>query len=197
MIGKSLLVLLWFPLTLSLLVLNLTLLSYSSRVTQEQLSALPPNEMQAQFASAGTSQILGATITAGDARTLLLSSFLEKNKSPMAPYANLIVSEADKNDIDFRLVPAIAMCESNLGKHMPKKNEYNFAGIAVYTGQIEGKAFDSWEHAIEWVSSYIKSRYYDRGLVTLQDIGAVWAPPSVAKGHSWANCVGEFQSSIL
>lgn len=115
----------------------------------------------------------------------------------MAPYANLIVQEADKNEIDFRLVPAIAMCESNLGKYMPKKNEYNFAGIAVYTGQIEGKAFDSWEHAIEWVSSYIKTRYHDRGLVTLQDMGAVWAPPSVANGHSWATCVGEFKSSIL
>ena len=115
----------------------------------------------------------------------------------MTPYANLIVSEADRLGLDFRLIPAIAMCESGAGRRMPKKNEYNFAGVAVYTGQNQGKAFDSWEHAITWVTQYVKERYYDRGITQLQDIGVIWAPPSAANGGSWANCVESFQNDII
>ena len=115
----------------------------------------------------------------------------------MAPYADTIIAEADRFGIDFRLVPAIAMCESNAGKHMPKKDEYNAFGIAVYTGQLQGKAFDSWPHSIAWVSQYIKVHYYDRGFKDLYDIGAIWAPPSVEKGYSWTNCVESFQNSII
>lgn len=197
MIGKSLLVLAWFPLTLGLLLINLTILVHSSRLTREQLSAAPPDSTQAQLASAGVPQVLSANVIAADARALLLASFLERNKSPMAPYADYIVAQADKNEIDFRLLTAIAMCESNVGKRMPKRDEYNFAGIAVYTGQNQGKAFDSWEHAIEWVSRYIKERYYDRGITDLRQIGEIWAPPSKDRNHSWTRCVDGFQQSIF
>ena len=115
----------------------------------------------------------------------------------MAPFSGLIVREADAKGIDFRLVVAIAMCESNLGKKMPKKDEFNAWGIAVYTGQNQGKAFDSWPHAISWVSQYIKTKYYDRGITDLKSIGAIWAPPSVENGDSWSSCVDTFQTSIL
>ena len=37
---------------------------------------------------------------------------------------------------DFRLLPAIAMCESNLGKRVPLKAGFNPFGIAVYTGTL-------------------------------------------------------------
>ena len=114
----------------------------------------------------------------------------------MTPYAGHIVREADRLGIDFRLVVAIAMCESNLGKKMPKLDEFNAWGIAVYTGKNQGKAFQSWDHAISWVSSYIKTKYYDRGITDLVAIGAIWAPPSVANGNSWSNCVELYQNSI-
>jgi hypothetical protein len=141
--------------------------------------------------------VLSATVVAGDARVLLVESFLRKHKSPMMPFASDIVAEADRFGIDFRMLPAIAMCESGAGKRMPKKDEFNAFGIAVYTGQQHGKAFDSWPHAITWVSQYIKERYYDRGYTDLYDIGAIWAPPSVEKGYSWTNCVQSFQDAII
>jgi len=115
----------------------------------------------------------------------------------MAPYADLIVQKSDEKGIDFRLVVAIAMCESNAGKRMPSRNSYNAWGIAVYTGQLTGANFRDWPHAIDWVTTYIKEKYYDRGLIDLKDIGAVWAPPSVKTGYSWSNCVEAFQDSIL
>jgi len=134
---------------------------------------------------------------AGDARPFLLKKFLERHKSPMAPYAEILVAEADKNGFDYRLTTAIAMCESNAGRRMPSKDSYNAFGISVYSGRNYGARFRDWEHAIVWVSDYIRVRYYNQGIVELTDIGQRWAPPSVEKGNSWANCVSTFMNKII
>jgi hypothetical protein len=198
MLRKTLLVLLWFPLTFVLLIVNLALLASSTDWSHPAMpmSNTAPNE-NSVTASGGTSEVLSANVIAGDARTLLLESFFKKYKSPMEPYANLIVAQADTYGIDFRLVPAIAMCESNLGKRVPLKAGFNPFGIAVYTGTQAGKNFDSWQGAIEWVSGYIQDRYYARGITTLHDIGEIWAPPSTKDGGSWADCVEFFENSIF
>lgn len=196
MVGKSLLVVLWFQLTFILLLVNLALLTASTRASpsiSEQYPQLPAHRVTA---SAGTAQILGASVVAGDARGLLLQQFLEEHQSPIAPFAELIVSKADQYGFDYRMLPAIAMCESNLGKRMPKIAEFNAFGIAVYTGQLHGKAFTSWEHAINWVSEYLYTKYYSRGITDLKDIGAIYAPPSVENGYSWTNCVEHFMNTI-
>ncbi len=197
MLRKTLLALLWFPLTFTLLIINLTILGATSNWDRPTLplSNAAPNE-NSITAAGGTSEVLSATVIAGDARTFLLESFLKRNNSPMTPYAGLIVEQADAYKFDFRLVPAIAMCESNLGKRVPLKSGFNPFGIAVYTGSQSGKNFDSWQTAIEWVSKYIHDRYYVQGITALADIGAIWAPPSVAEGGSWADCVGFFMKKL-
>lgn len=200
MLRKGILIFAWFPLAIILLCINFSvLLSYSTAkaAIDHPLSANPPVEITFQVSSpASTGQVLSSSIEAGDSRVLLLESFLKQNASPIAPFSSTIVAEADRFGLDFRLLPAIAMCESNAGKRMPKKDEFNAFGIAVYTGQLHGKAFDSWPHAISWVSKYVKERYYDRGIVDLRDIGAIWAPPSVHTGYSWTNCVESFMKKI-
>ena len=196
MMTKSLWVLLWFPITFVLVVINLGMLMTYQKTPN--FSAEAPMKTNFQLTAAGgTSQVLSATIESGDARVLLVESFLNKHNSPMSPYAGNIVWEADRFGIDFRLAPSIAMCESGAGKRMPKKTEFNAFGIAVYTGQVKGKAFTSWPHAISWVSQYPKERYYDRGITDLRAIGEIWAPPSVNTGYSWTNCVESFMNSIL
>lgn len=198
MVRKTLLVLLWFPMTIVLLVINLNVLTVLSRIEKPTLpiSAVSPNE--AGFAAtSGSPAVLSATVIAGDARTLLLEKFFKRNASPMTPYTNLIVQEADKYGFDFRLVPAIAMCESNLGKHVPLKAGFNPLGIAVYTGTQKGKNFESWEHAITWASKYIYDKYYSKGITNLVDIQQYWAPPAAGTGNSWANCVQFFENSIF
>jgi hypothetical protein len=197
MLRKSLLVFAWFPITLVILVINLSLLAAMSRFEKppHPLSAATPSE-SGFAASSGTPAVLSATVIAGDSRTLLLESFLNKYGSPMSPYAKLIVDEADKYGFDFRLLPAIAMCESNLGKHVPLKAGFNPFGIAVYTGTLKGKNFDNWEHAIEWVSQYVSERYYSQGITNLIDIQQQWAPPAAENGNSWAKCVQFFENSM-
>lgn len=200
MLHKVMVSLFMFPVTLLLVLVNLWVLttySESPSITYP-LNANASTEGNFHLAAAtGTSQVLSATIEAGDSRALLVESFLRRHNSPMAPFAGIIVEEADRFNIDYRLVPAIAMCESNAGKRMPKKDEYNAYGIAVYTGQVHGKAFTSWQHSIAWVSQYIKERYHDMGLKDLKDMGAKWAPPSVNTGHSWSKCVQSFSDEII
>ncbi len=196
---KLLLVTLWFPLTIVFLIANLLVLSSTIQKAQAPLlsaiSTQPPDFQVS--ASTGTSQVLGASVIAADSRSLLLTAFLRQHDSPIAPYAELIVQKADENGIDFRLVVAIAMCESNLGKHMPSRDSYNAWGVAVYTGKDSGATFRDWPQAIDWVSQYIKEKYYDKGIKDLKGIGAIYAPPSVENGNSWTNCVETFQQSIL
>ena len=97
MLRKMLLVFLWFPITLVLLLINLSLLSVMSRwdTPKLPLSAIAPNE-SSFTATSGSPTVLSASVIAGDSRTLLLETFLKKNDSPMTPYANFIVEQADK-----------------------------------------------------------------------------------------------------
>lgn len=49
-----------------------------------------------------------------------IDSFFRSYKSPLEGYGMKFVVEAEKNDIDWRLLPAIAMRESTGGKHACK-----------------------------------------------------------------------------
>lgn len=197
MLKKALIALCWFPLTLSLLAVNLSLLvTLTNKANAKDMVAPRVPPMRIAASSYGTEQVLGASVLAGDARALLLAKFLEEHESPIAEYAEYIVDRAEHYGIDYRLVPAIAMCESNVGKRMPSKDSHNAWGISVETGEISGAKFPNWLYAIDWVTKYLKEKYFARGITELVDIGAIYAPPSVANGNSWANCVGHFMSEI-
>jgi len=143
-------------------------------------------------------KVLGSSITADDARTLIIERFIKRFRadSPFLTLAKKIVEEADRYQIDFRLVPAIAMCESNLGSRIPSSDSYNAWGIAVYTSTLKGKRFDGWPEAITWVTKFIREKFYDRGITDLRDIGAIWAPPSVNNDYSWTRCVQGFMDKM-
>lgn len=196
MVRKLLITLCWFPLTLSLLAINLSLLVSLSKKANANEPVTQTMALKIAATSYGTEQVLGASVRAGDARALLLTKFLTSHQSPLIEYAEYILNRAEYYGIDYRLVPAIAMCESNVGKRMPSKDSYNAWGISVETGETSGAKFPNWLYAIDWVSRYLKEKYYARGITDLIDIGAIYAPPSVAKGNSWANCVGQFMEAI-
>lgn len=144
----------------------------------------PPNKLF----TALPAQIGGLTnsVLLGDARPLILKNFLELNRSPLAPYHQLLVATADKYGLDFRLIPSIAMVESTGGKVMPARshNAWGFANGAT--------KFNSWEEAIEKVAQTLRVDYIDQGLSTPELIMPKYAPPSVAKGGPWAKGVTFF-----
>lgn len=197
--GKILKVVVLFQAILILLIINLAIL------TTTRTPSYAANISGAKTAMAGKPdgapdlpQVLGAAVVTGDARALLLAEFIRRYtpNSPFLPFTDRIVSLADQYNIDYRLVPAIAMCESNLGTRIPSHDSFNAWGIAVYTGTQHGKVFDSWDHAFEWVSRFLSEKFYSRGITNLRDIGAIWAPPSVENGYSWSNCVEKFMNKI-
>ncbi|OGG08523.1 hypothetical protein A2154_04470 [Candidatus Gottesmanbacteria bacterium RBG_16_43_7] len=141
-----------------------------------------------------TGKVLGSVIYAADGRQILLDEFLRG--SPMEGKAEIFVTNATKYGIDYRLLPAIAMCESNLGKRIPSSQSFNAWGIGVYSGQHHGATFASWDQAIEWVNYYVYEKFTTRQIVDIYEIGAIWAPPSVENGNSWANCVKSFMEQI-
>lgn len=201
MMRKAVFLLIWFQVTCIVLVFNLSFLSAYKKgatVSVQYPSYSYPELDIHMSAPEGSGKVLGTSITADDARALIIERFIKRFKpdSPFLPYTHLMVEEADRHHIDFRLIPAIAMCESNLGIRMPTKDSYNAWGIAVYTNTKTGKNFNDWPSAIKWVAQFLKEKFYDRGITNLQDIGAIWAPPSVDNNHSWSRCVQGFMDKM-
>lgn len=190
------------PLAVTSLVVTLFLLhSYTKVKSGSTLLAIQAKKMIPkngyQFYAA-IPQVLGIFTTAvakEDARPEILKSFLHKYDSPLASYADAIVTAADAKSIDYRLIPAIAMCESTLGRNMPH-GSYNAWGYAIYTGQDSGATFGSWTQGITVMADYLASQYYIKGLTTPEDIGPIYAPPSVNTGNSWSKCVRRFMDEL-
>lgn len=197
---KTLYVIIWFQVALAVLLLDISYLSALRKGKQNDGGiSYAFNSMDYTLKETlATGKVLGTSVESEDARALILAAFMNRyqKNSPMLPFVHDIIKAADTYGIDFRLVPAIAMCESNLGVRIPSKDSYNAWGIAVYTGETHGKKFTNWNHAIDWVSSYISTRFITKGITDLRDIAAVWAPPSVENGYSWSNCVESFMEQM-
>ena len=130
-----------------------------------------------------------AKVTGADGRAAIIQQYLARHQSPLAPYAQKLVDEAEKWGIDWRLTTAICMQESNCGKNMPA-DSYNAWGWGIHTTYT--KYFDSWEKAIETVTKGLKTDYIDRGLITPEQIMTRYCPLSIAKGGTWATAIKYF-----
>lgn len=133
---------------------------------------------------------MASAIETDDARPVIIDQYLEKHNSPMAPYADFLFQMSEKYSLDYRLMLAIAQCESNLCKKAPL-GSYNCWGF-----ENGATRFISWKQAIEQVAKTLKEDYIDQGLVTPEEIMAKYAPPSVEKGGPWARCVNQFLEEL-
>lgn len=131
-----------------------------------------------------------AEIISNDARGEVIRQFFEKFNSPLEPFADDVVTAADQYGLDFRLIPAIAMQESNLCKKIPV-DSYNCWGYGIYGGKVT--RFNDYKEGIYTVSKSLGIKYKGRGLVTPDQIEAVYTPPSEG---SWANGVNHFMDQL-
>jgi hypothetical protein len=101
-------------------------------------------------------------------RAQSIDSYFKRRGLPLAGFGRKMVEEAIKNDIDWRMVPAIAMRESTGGKFACKKVKYNPFGWGGCT-----IGFDSFDQAIETVSrnlggnNHKTAMYYDGELAEM------------------------------
>ena len=120
-----------------------------------------------------------------DVRVQALRNVLERYNSPLSAYAGEYIAAADKYDMDWRLLPAIAGLESSFGIHQisGSHNSYGWGGGHIY--------FDSVEDGIDTVLSSLKTKYAARGATTVETIAPIYSESS-----TWAPRVRYFMNKF-
>lgn len=140
------------------------------------------------------SLLVTTVIESEDARSALVAKFLERHNSPMQPYdfyGRKLVEIADRYHLDFRLLPAIAMQESNLCRNTNPGAPNNCLGFGIHKrGTLD---FDSYEAGFERAGRELKAYYIDRGLTTVELIESKYTPSS---NGSWANSVNQWMAEM-
>lgn len=151
----------------------------SSAVVAAGEEALPP-----RLATGAKS-----TVQSADARARIVANFLERHNSPLEPfdyYGQVLVETADRYGLDYRLLPAIMMQESNLCKVIPPGSN-NCLGFGIHArGTLE---FETYEASFDRAARELKERYVDQGLTTPEDIMRKYTPSS---NGSWAFSVNQW-----
>lgn len=164
----------------SLVSLNKTNQSLGTRFSGLQVYASLPNDLPGVSGEA----------QAADARVEIIRQYLQKYRSPLLPFAEKLVSTADKYSIDFRLTTAIAQKESNLCKVSPP-NCYNCWGWGIHSkGTL---CFSSYDEAIEAVTKGLSEEYFQKGYNTVEKIMSKYTPLS---NGSWALGVKQFLAEM-
>lgn len=135
-------------------------------------------------------RVLGESITASaDLRPEKLERYLRAYNSPLANHAGTFITVADRYDIDWRFMPALAGVESGFGN--ATHSSYNA------WGWMSGEGFSSWDEAIETVGQGLYKGYFSRGYTSLSAIEERYAPPSAANpDHPWATRMSKYMAEI-
>lgn len=188
--GSFLLVASWFGATLTglflglflLLFLSVTKVTLSTSSSYQLYSALPPSVSETQDG-----------IVYSDGRVKAIEQFFKGYKSVLASEANTFIQVADKYKLDWRLLPAISMQESNGGRRMIDQSHNPF-GFGIYGSKVI--KFSSFSEAIETVGRALRENYLNEGLHSTEQIMAKYTPPSLSKGGAWAKGVNSFMEEL-
>lgn len=134
--------------------------------------------------------VVESQIVSEDARPIIIKRYLEKYKSPLAPYSDLIFQLSQDYGFEYYWIVAIAQQESNLCKKIPE-NSHNCWGYGIHkNGTLR---FDSYELALKSYAEYLKRVYFDKGLNTAELIMKKYCPSS---NGSWAYGVNHFIAEL-
>lgn len=164
-----------------------------TRQSSQALAANSPLPQSHYPSNSGAIQGITTHMTAEDARPYIIAQFLERYQSPLTPYqywGEYLTQTADKYGLDFRLLPAIAMQESNLCKKIPE-NTYNCLGLGIHARGTWG--FDSFEANFDKAAEILRRHYVDQGLITPDDIQDKYTPSS---NGSWEFSVNSFMDKL-
>lgn len=129
-------------------------------------------------------------VLADDARLKLIEAYLERYKSPLLPYSELILELSDNYGFDYRWILAIGQQESNLCKKIPA-DSYNCWGYGIHSkGTLR---FEDYDLALRSFASYLKTQYFDKGYDTPELIMNKYCPHS---NGSWAYGIRQFFDEI-
>lgn len=177
------------PILLLISIVYFFFLAYDSGTNKGHVGQ-KPNRRVAFAALPSMENVLGNSITFKDARIEIVRQFFAKYKSPLEPFASNIIQEADRYNLDFRLLPAIAMQESNLCLKIIT-DSYNCWGFGIYGKKVT--RFDNYPEAIETVTRTLANNYIAGGLDTPEKIMKKYTP---SNNGSWAFSVNYFMNQL-
>lgn len=153
------------------------------------------------LASAGLKNKPSRTsIQTEDTRVIALQKFLFNYNSPMYPFSKTFIIEADKYQLDWRLVVSISGVESAFGNLIPRgennSTTYNAWGWRGENRTPDGwSQFESWDHAITVVTERMALGYGTN--LTPMQIEPTYCPPcGLNPAHLWANGVSRFMREL-
>lgn len=187
---KIFLVFFFFTVTEVLLFVSIFFfLSFSDKQNKNNLS-ISRDHSVAFAALPSLGNVIQHQISQEDARVEIVKQFFRLYRSPLEPLATTVVEIADMYGLDFRLIPAIAMQESNLCKKSPP-DSYNCWGFGIYGQKVT--RFNNYEDAIKAVTKTLALKYKADGLDTPQEIMRRYTPRS---NGSWAQSVEYFMDQL-
>lgn len=130
-----------------------------------------------------------------DKRAKILAKYFEQFNSPLQNYSQDFIDMADKYQLDWKWVVAIAGVESTFGKFIPggtqpEFSSYNAWGWGASTPEA-AIHFKSWKEGIETVTKGLKENYFNKGLTDPYSINKVYAASS-----TWGSKVDHFIKDI-
>ena len=151
---------------------------------------LIPKNVSAQEKQAGSSAVpVQRSEIKEDRRAKILKAYLTEKNSPLAANADAFVKNADKYNLDWKLLVAISAVESTYGQQIPN-NSYNAWGWGIYGDHMI--LFGSWDEGIETISKGLREDYIDKwGAKDVYEIGKFYAA-----SPTWAVRVDRFMQKI-
>lgn len=125
--------------------------------------------------------------TKKDLRVQTLEEYFARYNSPLVGEADTFVETADKYDLDWRFMPAIAGMESIFGRRV-LYNSYNPFGWGG--GYI---MFDSWEEGIRTVAKSLGERSAANDRYGPEAWASIYCPPNA---QNWTKGVRYFMGEI-
>lgn len=181
----------WFAASTTALIFAGFFLLY---ISKEKLLIYPHGQNFKLYAALPKSEAaVSDDIVGMDARAKIIENFFKNYKAPLSEYSDVFIQVAEKFELDWRLLPAIAMQESNGGRKVIN-DSFNPFGYGIY-GKLVIK-FKSWEEAIEKVGKALKEDYLNQGLKTPFQIMAKYNPPSLTKNGAWGKGVISFMEEL-
>lgn len=119
-----------------------------------------------------------------EAKAMAIDNYFKARNMPLEGMGMKMVEEAEKNNLDWRLIPAISVIESTGGKFACKKVKNSFLGWGSCKINFESK-----EKAIEIVAWNLggnnpkTARYYQKSQ-DLVDLLQTYNPPSIVPNYA-------------
>ena len=182
----------FFVLTPLFICLNIFYYFYLSYHQTANLHAFNNSFASVAFAQSPSSKNTVANQQEEDKKikTEIVRQFFAKYNSPIEPFTQDVIDAANMYNLDYRLIPAIAMQESNLCRKIPT-DSYNCWGFGIYGNRVV--RFKDYKEAIYSVSKTLANNYIGKGFTTPEEIMIKYTPSNTGE---WARSVNYFMSLL-